>query len=132
MGSYLIKDMEILEKTQKFGLRVCLKDWSSDYTDLLSVAKIPTLSSRCSQARLTHMFKIINQLSDFPDLPIVSWTFHYHSRFDNSMAIKPFHCRSTQFLHSFPRTTSQWNSLSLRMVSQTSIPAFKHSISDCI
>ena len=71
---YLIKDMETLEKTQKFGLRVCLKDWSSDYTNLLSAAKIPTLSSRRSQARLTHIFKIIHQLTDFPDAPIVPST----------------------------------------------------------
>ena len=28
---YHVKDRELLEKTQKFGLKVCLKDWSSDY-----------------------------------------------------------------------------------------------------
>ena len=61
---YLIKDVEILEKTQKFGLKMCLKDWSSDYSDLLTTAKIPTLSSRHSQARLTHMFKIMHEQTD--------------------------------------------------------------------
>ena len=47
----LLSSMGSLEKTQKLGLRVCLKDWSFDYTDLLSVAKIPTLSSRRFQAK---------------------------------------------------------------------------------
>jgi hypothetical protein len=41
---YLVKDVELLEKTQRFGLKVCLKDWSSDYTSLLSRANIATLS----------------------------------------------------------------------------------------
>ena len=67
---YLIKDVEILEKMQKFGLKMCLKDWSSDYSNLLTTAKIPTLSSRRSQARLTHMFKIMHEQTDFPDVPI--------------------------------------------------------------
>ena len=34
--------VELLEKTQKFRLKVCLKDWSSDYSSLLSTANIPT------------------------------------------------------------------------------------------
>ena len=66
---YLIKDVEILEKTQKFGLKMYLKDSSSDYSDLMTSAKIPTLSSRHSQARLTHMFKIMHEQTDFPDVP---------------------------------------------------------------
>ena len=42
---YLAKDVELLEKTQKFGLRVCLKNWSSDYNALLSRANIPALTT---------------------------------------------------------------------------------------
>ena len=87
--------------TQKFGLKICLKNWSSDYSDLLSTAGILTLSSRRSQARLSHMFKIMHEQTDFLDVPIDWRTFHYSSRSDNSMAIKPFQCRSSQFLHSF-------------------------------
>ena len=130
---YLIKDVELLEKTQKFGLKVCLKNWSSDYSDLLSTARIPTLSLRRSQARLSHMFKIMHEQTDFPDVPIDRRTFHYSSRSDNSMAIKPFQCRSSQFLHSFfPRTATQWNTLPASVVSQNSIPSFKHSITNFI
>ena len=128
---YLAKDVELLEKTRKFGLKVCLKNWSSDYSSLLSTANIPTLSMRRSQARLSHMYKIMHELTDFPDVPIDHRTFHYNSRSNNSMAIKPFHCRSTQFLNSyFPRTTSQWNSLPMSVVSKNSTTSFKHSITN--
>lgn len=40
------KDVELLEKIQKFGLKVSLEDWSSDYTSLLSSANIHPLSMR--------------------------------------------------------------------------------------
>ena len=126
---YLAKDVELLEKTQKFGLKVCLKDWSSDYTSLLSSANIHPLSMRRSQARLSHMYKIMYKLTDFPNVPIDLRSFHYNSRSNNSMAIIPFQCRSSQFLNSFfPKTAAQWNSLSKSMVSQNSITSFKHAI----
>ena len=118
---YLAKDVELLEKTQKFGLRVCLKNWSSDYNALLSQANIPALTTRCSQARLSHLFKIMHDQTDFPHAPIVQRSFHYNSRFDNSMAIRPFKSHTTQFLNSFfPRTASQWNSLPATVVSHSS------------
>ena len=126
---YHVKDSELLEKTQKFGLKVCLKDWSSDYSSLLSKANIPSLSTRRSQARLTHMYKILHELSDFPDVPLDLRSFHYSSRSDNSMAITPYQCRSTQFLNSFfPRTASHWNSLPRSVVSASTLASFKHAI----
>ena len=130
---YHVKDRELLEKTQKFGLKVCLKDWSSDYTSLLSKANIHSLSMRRSQARLSHMFKIMHKLTDFPDVPIDLRTFHYNSRSDNSMAITPFQCQSTQFLNSFfPRTASQWNSLPKSVVSKNTVTSFKQSVTNFI
>ena len=130
---YLAEDVELLEKTQKFGLRVCLKNWSSDYNALLSQANIPALTTRRSQARLSHLFKIMHDQTDFPYAPIVRRSFHYNSRFDNSMAIRPFRCHTMQFLNSFfPRTASQWNSLPATVVSHSSALAFKHSIINLI
>ena len=129
---YLLKDVEILEKTQKFGLKMCLKDWSSDYSDLMITAKIPTLSSRHSQARLTHMFKIMHEQTDFPDVPIDCQTFHYHSRCDNSMAIKTV----SVSIFTIPELLFPTNFISMELstskcvVSQTAIPAFKYCISD--
>ena len=121
------------KKTQKFGLRVCLKNWSSGYNALLSQANIPALTTRRSQARLSHLFKIMHDQTDFPHAPIVRWSFHYNSRFDNSMAIRPFRSHTMQFLNSFfPRTASEWNSLQATVVSHSSTLAFKHSIINLI
>ena len=84
---------------------------------------------RRSQARLSHMFKIMHKLTDFPDVPIDLRTFHYNSRSDNSVAITPFQCQSTQFLNSFsPRTASQWNSLPKSVVSKNTITSFKQTV----
>ena len=128
---YFTKDIKLLEKIQKFGLKVCMKDWSLGYDELLSKANVPSLAKRHSQARLYNiMYKIIHKETDFPHAPTDSRVFHYNSRSNNSMAIKPIQCWSSQFLKFnsfFPRTTSQWNSLPMSVVSQ-STSAFKHCI----
>ena len=38
---HLTKDTMLLENAQKFSLRVCLKDWSSSYEELLCKANLP-------------------------------------------------------------------------------------------
>jgi hypothetical protein len=126
---YLAKDTEHLEKTQKFELKVCMKSWSLGYDELLSDANVPSLAKRRSQARLCNMYKIMHKQSDFPHAPIESRVFHYNSRSDNTMAIKPIRCRTSQFLNSFfPRTASQWNSLPTSVVTQSKSSAFKHCV----
>ena len=49
---YLKKDIEAIEHVQKFGLKVCLKDWHSSYDNLLNIANIPLLASRRQQLKL--------------------------------------------------------------------------------
>ena len=136
VGSLPCKGRGAAGKNTEIGLRVCLKNWSSDYNSHLSQVNIPTLTTRHSQARLSHMFKIMHEQTDFLHVPIICRSFHYNSRFDNSMAIRPFRCHSTQlllFLNSFfPRTASQWNSLWATVVSHSSTLAFKHSITNLV
>ena len=43
---HLAKDIDKLEKVQKFGLKICLKSWDNDYYDLLELADLPTLENR--------------------------------------------------------------------------------------
>ena len=50
---YLAKNMELLEKNTE----IWTKNWSSDYNALLSQANIPALTTTCSEARLSHLFK---------------------------------------------------------------------------
>ena len=64
---YHVGDIELLEKVQRFALRVCLKNWSYDREELYIQSKIPALAQRRSCARLHHIFKIANLLVDFPE-----------------------------------------------------------------
>ena len=56
---YLAKDIELLERTQKFALRVCCKNWSASYCDLLECCQVPSLSDRRMIAKMCHLYKII-------------------------------------------------------------------------
>ena len=69
------KDSALLENAQKFGLTVCLKDWSSSYDELLSKANLPPLSQHHSLAGLCHIHKIIHKLTDFSDVPVQRRSF---------------------------------------------------------
>ena len=63
-------EIEELENVQKFALRMCLKSWDMDYSELLEKAHIPTLSSRRSRASLRHLTKIVKNQTYFPEVPI--------------------------------------------------------------
>ena len=43
---HLIKHTELLEKVQKFALKVCTKSWNSSYSSLLSQTDLPRLDQR--------------------------------------------------------------------------------------
>ena len=55
-----------LERVQKYGLRMCSKQWNAGYTDVLSLFKIPTLSDRREYLSLCTMFKITQEMMYFP------------------------------------------------------------------
>ena len=130
---HLRKDIDQLERAQKFGLKVCLKDWSSNYNDLLQKGDVPNLSKRRTIATLSHLHKIVHDQTDFPGAPVVRRTFHYDSRADNSLSLLPFRCKSSQFLNSyFPQSVTRWNSLPAEVVSLTSTLSFKRSITKLI
>ena len=64
---YLKGEIEALEKVQKYALKVCTKSWDASYEDFLSKASLPSLQRRRIQTSLCHLFKIINELTDFPE-----------------------------------------------------------------
>ena len=66
----LVKDTQSLERTQKFALRTCFKDWTCSYEELLARAHLPTLAERRKRAKLFHLFKIIHGLTDCQSAPI--------------------------------------------------------------
>ena len=53
---HLLKDIDALEKVQRFALRMCLKSWSLDHNQLYERSKVPPLANRRSNAKFCHLF----------------------------------------------------------------------------
>ena len=126
---HLAKDVELLERCQKFALRICLKDWHADYSSLLNASCLSTLQDRRRYLKLCFMFKIVHHLVFVSDLLLPNSKLHF-SRFlpPHNVLIQPF-AKSNSFLYSFlPATISLWNNLPLDALTSTSLPVFKRLI----
>ena len=124
---HLAKDVEKLEKVQKFALKVCVKQWDLDYTSLLFICVLPTLATRRKYFNLCTMYKIVNhQIYYPPDAFIPRVTPFLPS--SHLLYQQPF-CRSNSYLYSFvPNTCSDWNVLSLQIKSSDTLSSFKSSL----
>ena len=67
---YLCKDIDLLDKTQTFALRVCLKNWSLSSDILHSQLNLPSLADRRRISKLCHLYKIVKNLEDFRSPPL--------------------------------------------------------------
>ena len=63
---HLLKDITKVENVQKFALKMCLKNWDSNYQDLLDLAQMPTLQNRRLYLKLCTLHKIIHGFFYFP------------------------------------------------------------------
>ena len=45
---YMVKDIQLLEKVQRFALRICSRNYNLSYEELLDLYKIPSLQNRRS------------------------------------------------------------------------------------
>ena len=126
---HLVKDIDLLEKTQKFALRVCCKDWSASYCDLLERCQVPYLSDRRRTAKMCHLYKIIYGIADCENAPVTHRTLNYSCRRSNPIQIQTLFAQSSQYQFSFyPHSISLWNNLSLSNDSLSSLPSFKRSV----
>ncbi len=106
------KNTQVLENTQKFALRTCFKDWSSQYTDLLEYASLPSLASCHKQAKLYHLFKIVHGLTDCQCAPIICKRPLFNTRQVSNLSLQDISVNTSQCLYSFyPHSISLWNSL---------------------
>ena len=118
--------IELLEKSQKFALRVCTKNWSATYAELLKSTNVPSLSDRRKIAKLCHLYKPVYDLTDCQNAPgpVVQRPPSY-SRRRNPIQLQRVTTHSSQFQSSFyPHTISLWNNLSLNNDSLISICSF--------
>ena len=102
---HLIKDIELLEKAQKLALRVCTRNWSATYAELLNSTHVPSLSNRRKVAKLCQMYKLVYQLSDCQNAPIVPIPPSY-SRRRNPIQLERLTTHSSQFQLQFSSCTS--------------------------
>ena len=63
---HLDKDIRLLEKVQKFALRVCAKDYNESYQNPLDRFQIPSLQDRRLFLSLCTFYCIVNRLVNFP------------------------------------------------------------------
>ena len=96
---YLKKNIEAIEHVQKFALKVCLKDWHSDYDTLLISANVPLLATRRKALKLCQLFTILQGYSEFPDFPTSRRTSPYLDciRSTNSATLSQLFAHTTLF-----------------------------------
>ena len=102
----------MLQSVQKFGLKVCLKQWHSIYENLIDQAGIPSLAVRRKLLKLCQLYNILNGHVNFHNLPTYSRPTLFVNR------IRSVHLLSLSFSHSnfqcssfSPSAISLWNTL---------------------
>ena len=124
--SHLIKHIDLLEKVQKFALKVCTKSWSESYSNLLSQTNLPRLDQRREQLKLSFLFQLVHNLAFCPSAPITFRNMSVNVRNNNSFLLNRPVCRTTAHYYSFyPHTISLWNDLPCSVTSSTSLYSFK-------
>ena len=124
---YKSKDITMLESVQKFGCKVCTKQWDTGYDQLLQLLDLPTLARRRLYLDLSTMYKIVHGLVYFPPNIFVNRI----GRTPNTT--RPFlyscpYAHTNYYQYSFvPRTVSAWNALPLPVVA-AELCSFKSNV----
>ena len=63
---HLQRDIQMLERTQKFACRMCTKTWNAGYEELQNTLQLPSLSNRRLFLKLCTIFKVIHGMCNFP------------------------------------------------------------------
>ena len=122
---HLQKDINQLERVQKFGLRTCAKQWDLNYNELLSNFEVPTLNDHRLYLKLTTMYKIVYDLLVFPPVFVRRST---RAHVNSNSFIQPY-AHTNSFLYSFvPHSISLWNSLPNSITNAHSFTSFKSQL----
>ena len=130
---HLVKDINSLERVQKFALRICSKNYHETYQNLLNLYQVPTLQNRRLFLCLCTFFSIVNKLVFFPFESVLPSTMSATSsrcRNYNPCAyrIPRAHLNSLKFSF-FPSTINVWNNLPYEAVNTHSLTTFKYFVS---
>ena len=61
---------QAVEKVQEFAMKICLKNWSGSYDELLRDSKLPPLKDRRLLLKFSYLFQVINRSFSFPNAPL--------------------------------------------------------------
>ena len=128
----MLKDVQLLEKVQKFALRICSKSYLAEYEELLELFDIPSLENRRLFLSLCTLYSIINNFCYFPSHSLPSLSSSSKSRRHHSVCYKVPFARTTylQLQHSFLHTVIPlWNNLPSSAVTSASLPMFRYLVS---
>ena len=124
---HLQRDIQLLERTQKFAFRMSTKAWNADYEVLLHTLQLPSLSERRLFLKLCTVFKILHELCYFPPHIIsVRETRSYCKR--PLMLTQPFAKTNSYFYSFVPNSVLHWNSLPVHVINSDSLHSFKQSL----
>ena len=122
-------EVEAIESVQKFALRMSLKSWSTDYDHLLLESKLLSLKTRRSVLNLNQLYKIMKNLTHYPNAPITQRDIPYSNRRINATTVCVPHASTCAYQNSFfPKTLSLWNTLPEEITSCTTVVAFKRHL----
>ena len=127
---HLIKHIELLEKVQKFALKVCTKSWNQPYDTLLLQTQLPRLEQRRTQLKLSFLYQLVRDLAFCPQAPLMFRNMQVNVRNNNPyLLIRPI-CHSTAHYHSFfPHSIFLWNNLPSSVTHSSSLYSFKRNVS---
>ena len=98
-------------------------------TLILNATSIPPLHKRWLIACLSHLYEILNGLTEFPDAPVETKNFSYNSRSADSTYLCVPNFRTSSHQHSFfPKTITAWNNLPTDVHNCNSYKSFKSNI----
>ena len=128
---HLVKDINLLEKVQKFALRICKKNYDESYQYLLDHFQIPSLQDRRLFLSLCTFYCIVNKFMFFPTESVLPPTMS----FSNCRNFNPYAYRVPLAHHNglkfsfLYNTISVWNNLPPEAINSQSLANFKHYIS---
>ena len=130
----LVKDQEALESVQKFALRLCCKNWSATYLQLLDSTGLTTLSAERKIAKLCFLYKIVNNLTSFPaNIIRFRSSVPFHIRSCHAFLLSVPHARTGYCYYSFVHSSCKlWNTLPLYVLQSHTITSFKYKLKNIL
>ena len=125
------KDIQKLERVQRKAARFCAGNYNpyASVTDMLQELNCETLATRRKIARLSFMYKLSHNLTDFSVTAHLKPNYERRTRGSHDFKFLVPRTKKDVFKFSFfPRTICEWNSLPDDIVNITSVNSFKSKL----